>query len=61
MSDLDDKTLLALAKVLKAKGKIDKIDMESKTFRKALAKEAKAFGKDFKDELGEWGKQIFGL
>ena len=61
MSDIDDKTLLALAKLLKAKGKIDKIDMESKTFREALKKEAKAFGKDLKDELGEWGKQIFGI
>ncbi len=56
MSKLDDKTLEAIAKVLKAKGKIDKIDMESKAFRKELAREAKAFGKEFKKEGKEWTK-----
>jgi len=58
---LDDKTLEAIGKALLAKGKIDKVDYESQTFKKALAKELKAFGKDFNDELGGWRKAIFGI
>jgi len=56
--NIDRNTLLALAQMLKAKGKIDRIDMESKSFRDMLVKEMKALGKDFGNELGEWGKSF---
>jgi len=56
--NIDRDTLLALAQMLKAKGKIDRIDMESKSFRDMLVKEMKTFGKDFGNELGEWGKSF---
>ena len=51
---IDRATLLAIAEVLKAQGKISKIDMESKSFRKMLIKESEALGKTLGNELGGW-------
>lgn len=54
-NSVDIAVLLALAKALKAKGQIDKIDMESKSFVEMLKKQLQAVGKDVSDELGGLG------
>lgn len=64
---IDIETLLAIAKTMKAMGKINKIDMESKSFIDMLKKEARKAGiglldgfevttKAVFDEMDAWGK-----
>ncbi|GGG24745.1 hypothetical protein GCM10011344_26780 [Dokdonia pacifica] len=60
-SNIDPKVLEALAEAVRVKGKFTKAEMESKTFKDALAKELKGFGKEFSNELGGWRKAIFGF
>jgi len=59
---IDADTLLAIAKALKAKGKIDKIDMESKSFVEMVLKEAKSAGIGLFNEAEGWisaiGKEL---
>jgi len=59
--NIDEAALKAIAEVLRVKGKFTRAEMESKTFKDALAKEVKAMGKDFGNELGEWRKEILGF